>query len=50
MLRLKLTNTKSFFRQEKEIAGLMSDAGFAVDVQASNTGGIEEKWFVGKKS
>jgi len=49
MTRLKLTNTKYVFRQEKEIAGLMSEAGFAVDIQASTTRGIEEKWFVGKK-
>jgi cyclopropane fatty-acyl-phospholipid synthase-like methyltransferase len=49
MTRLKLTNTKYFFRQEKEIAGLMSEAGFAVDIQASSARGIEEKWFVGKK-
>jgi hypothetical protein len=48
IIRLKFTNTKSFFRQEKEITRLMLNAGFAVDVQASNTGSIEEKWFVGK--
>ncbi|HOQ41159.1 MAG TPA: methyltransferase domain-containing protein [Smithellaceae bacterium] len=50
MIRLKLTNTKYFFRQEKEIAGLMLDEGFTVDVQASTAIDVEEKWFVGKKS
>ncbi|MEN6508647.1 MAG: methyltransferase domain-containing protein [Smithella sp.] len=49
MTRLKLTNTKYVFRQEKEIAGLMSEAGFVADIQASTARGIEEKWFVGKK-
>jgi SAM-dependent methyltransferase len=49
MFRLKLTNTKFFFRQEKEIAGLMSDAGFAVEVKASTARDVEEKWFVAKK-
>ena len=48
-IRLKFTNTKYLFRQEKEIAGLMFRAGFAVDVQASKASGVEEKWFVGKK-
>jgi predicted exporter/SAM-dependent methyltransferase len=50
MTRLKLTNTEHVFRQEKEIAGLMSEAGFAVDIQASTARGVEEKWFVGKKA
>lgn len=49
MFRLKLTNTKFFFRQEKEIAELMSDAGFAVEVKASTARDVEEKWFVAKK-
>jgi trans-aconitate methyltransferase len=48
--RLKLTKMPQRFRQEKEIAGFMTAAGFAVEVFASPTAGVEEKWFVGKKS
>ena len=35
---------------EKEIIDFMEKAGFAVSVFASDTKGIEEKWFVGKKA
>jgi len=28
----------------------MKDAGFVVHVHASQTPGVEERWFVGKKS
>jgi len=47
---LKLTGMQERFRQEKEIAGFMTAAGFAVEVSASPTAGVEEKWFVGRKS
>jgi predicted exporter/SAM-dependent methyltransferase len=48
--RLKLTGMRRRFRQEKEIAGFMTASGFSVEVFASPTAGVEEKWFVGKKS
>ena len=47
--RIKLSGMQERFRQEKEIAGFMTAAGFAVEVSASPTAGVEEKWFVGKK-
>jgi cyclopropane fatty-acyl-phospholipid synthase-like methyltransferase len=47
--RLKITHAPSRFRDEKEIVDFMEKAGFAVSVSASDTPGIEEKWFVGKK-
>lgn len=47
--RLKLTGMQERFRREKEIAGFMSAAGFTVEVSASPTAGVEEKWFVGRK-
>ncbi len=47
--RLKITGMQERFRQEKEIAGFMATAGFAVQVHASPTAGVEEKWFVGIK-
>jgi len=47
--RIKLTGMQECFRQEKEIAGFMSASGFSVEVFASPTTGVEEKWFMGKK-
>ncbi len=47
---LKFTKIPQRFRQEKEIAGFMAAAGFGVRVHTSPTPGVEEKWFVGKKS
>jgi SAM-dependent methyltransferase len=47
--RLKLIGLNQRFRPEKEIVDFMKKAGFVVSVSASNTKGIEEKWFVGKK-
>jgi hypothetical protein len=37
------------FRREEEIAGFLTASGFSVEVWASPTAGVEEKWFVGKK-
>ena len=34
----------------KEITGFMNAAGFNVSVYGSPTAGVEEKWFVGKKT
>ncbi|MDP2852753.1 MAG: MMPL family transporter [Smithellaceae bacterium] len=48
--RLKITGMRERFRQEKEMAGFMATAGFTVQVHTSPTAGVEEKWFVGKKS
>jgi len=48
-VRLKITKIPQYFRQEKEIAGFMSAAGFTTAVHVSPTAGVEEKWFVGKK-
>ena len=47
--RLKFTGMPNRFRSESEIVRLMKEQGFAVNVFASDTKGIEEKWFVGKK-
>jgi SAM-dependent methyltransferase len=47
--RLKITRAPNRFRGEKEIADFIKKAGFAVNVSASSTAGVEEKWFVGKK-
>jgi SAM-dependent methyltransferase len=47
--RLKITRAPNRFRGEKEIVDFMKKAGFAVSVSASDTKGIEEKWFVGEK-
>jgi uncharacterized protein len=47
--RLKITRAPSRFRGEKEIIDCMKKAGFTISVYASDTKGIEEKWFVGKK-
>jgi trans-aconitate methyltransferase len=48
--RLTLIDMRQRFRQEEEIAGFMTASGFSVEVFASPTVGVEEKWFVGKKS
>ena len=47
--RLKMTGMPNRFRSETEIADFMKQAGFAVQVFASDTRSIEEKWFAGKK-
>ncbi len=47
--RLKIVRTPNRFRGENEIVDFMEKAGFAVSVSASDTKGIEEKWFVGRK-
>ncbi len=47
--RLKLTGMQERFRQENEIVGFITASGFFVEVFASPTNGVEEKWFVGKK-
>ncbi len=48
--RLKLTRTPERFRREKELVAFMEKTGFVVSVHASDRPGIEEKWFVGKKT
>ncbi|MEN6488985.1 MAG: methyltransferase domain-containing protein, partial [Smithella sp.] len=48
-LRLKHTHIPEHFRSEKEIAGFLQAADFKVDVFASSTAAVEEKWFVGKR-
>jgi len=48
-IHLKITKIPQRFRQEKEISGFMSGAGFTVVVHASPTTGVEEKWFQGLK-
>jgi predicted exporter/SAM-dependent methyltransferase len=47
---LKLSGMPERFRREEEIAGFLTASGFSVEVWASPTAGVEEKWFVGKKS
>jgi cyclopropane fatty-acyl-phospholipid synthase-like methyltransferase len=47
--RLKITLAPNRFRAEAEIVYLMEKSGFAVNVFTSDTKGIEEKWFVGKR-
>ena len=47
--RLGITGMPNRFRTETEIANLMKQAGFTVNIFASDTKGIEEKWFVGEK-
>ena len=49
-IRLMMTGMQERFRQEKEIAGFMAASGFSIEVFASPTAGVEEKWFVGKKN
>jgi SAM-dependent methyltransferase len=48
-VRLKITGMPNRFRTEVEITDFMNQAGFTVNIFASDTKGIEEKWFVGKK-
>ena len=48
-IRLKLTHTPERFRREKEIAGFIASAGFAINVYDSAEAAVEEKWFVGRK-
>ncbi|MBN1365753.1 MAG: methyltransferase domain-containing protein [Syntrophaceae bacterium] len=48
-VRLKITRAPNRFRAQTEIVALMEKAGFVIKVFASDTRGIEEKWFVGKK-
>ena len=48
--RLKITRAPNRFRSEYEIVDFMEKAGFDVSVSASDTKGIEEKWFVGRKT
>jgi cyclopropane fatty-acyl-phospholipid synthase-like methyltransferase len=47
--RLKITHAPNRFRSEFEIVDFMKQVGFTVSVSASDTKGIEEKWFVGEK-
>ncbi len=49
LIRLTITRTPTRFRPEQNVLALMQKAGFSVEVFASDTRGIEEKWFVGKK-
>ncbi|MGB5217454.1 MAG: MMPL family transporter [Smithella sp.] len=49
VIRLTFTRTPNRFRPEQEIVDFMKESGFTVGVFASDTKGIEEKWFVGKK-
>jgi len=44
-----MTGMPNRFRTEQEMINFMQRAGFAVNVFVSDTKGIEEKWFVGKK-
>jgi len=48
--RLKITHAPNRFRSEFEIVNFMEKAGFTVSVAASDTKGIEEKCFAGKKT
>jgi hypothetical protein len=45
-----MTHAPNRFRSEFEIVDFMKKAGFAVSVTASDTKGVEEKWFVGRKN
>ncbi|MEN6375315.1 MAG: MMPL family transporter [Smithella sp.] len=47
--RLKHSCIPEHFRSEKEITGFIQAADFQVDVFASSTAAVEEKWFVGKR-
>jgi cyclopropane fatty-acyl-phospholipid synthase-like methyltransferase len=49
IVRLKITRAPNRFRAELEIVEFMGKAGFAVSVSSSDTKGVEEKWFIGKK-
>ena len=48
-IRLMMTGMQERFRQEKEIADFMAATGLSIEIFASPTAGVEEKWFVGKK-
>jgi len=50
MVRLAIARTPNRFRPEQDIIDLVRKAGFAVQVFASDTEGVEEKWFIGKKT
>jgi hypothetical protein len=47
---LKIIGMGKRFRPENEIAWFMAAVGFDVNIHASLTANVEEKWFVGKKS
>ncbi len=47
--RVKITHAPNKFRDENEIVDFMLKSGFTVRVSASDTKGIEEKWFIGRK-
>ena len=49
MLHLKVMGIPERFRAEGVVLRFMKEAGFAVEVHASQTSGVEEKWFVGRK-
>ena len=49
MLHLKMIGVPERFRPEGIVSHFMKEAGFAVEVHASQTPGVEEKWFVGIK-
>ncbi len=48
--RIKLSGMQERFRPEKEIVEFMTASGLSVEVTASPAAGVEEKWFVGKKT
>ena len=50
IFRLKHSRIPEHFRSEKKITGFIQSADFQVDTFASTTAGVEEKWFVGKKT
>jgi SAM-dependent methyltransferase len=49
-VKVKMFHIKARFHCEQELVDFIGEAGFAVSVHASDTPGIEEKWFVGKKN
>lgn len=49
MLHLKMMGIPERFRAEDVVLRFMKEAGFAVAVHASQTPGVEEKWFVGRR-
>jgi uncharacterized protein len=48
--RLLFSDMPERFRTTQEIETFMMTAGFVADVHLSSTIGVEEKWFIGKKS
>ncbi|HOW56560.1 MAG TPA: MMPL family transporter [Smithellaceae bacterium] len=48
-IRLQISETPERFRSEQQICDLMQSAGFKVGRHDSETAGVEEKWFVGRK-